>query len=239
MAAPAVLSPASRLELKPMKPMGLLQSIILFGVPALALAASLNWLWPALMAAGIDRPAAYTISLGLVNGGLLIAAVAGYLLEGNPLTWSAFPRRMRLTSMSGRAWLWTLAGILVFGIGALLINSLAMMVYKALNFSMPDISSGATTIWMNLAILVLNVAGEELWWRGYIQPRQELAFGKLTWLIHGTLWACFHMFKWWAVPFMLITCQVIPFVAQRTKNSWPGTISHFVVNGVGVILPYL
>lgn len=239
MAAPAVLAPVNRLELKSLKPMGLLQSIILFGVPALALAASLNWLWPALMAAGIDRPAAYTISLGLVNGGLLIAALAGYLLEGNPLTWPAFSRRIRLTAMSGRAWLWTLAGILVFGIGALLINSLAMMVYKALNFSMPDISPGATTIWMNLAILVLNVAGEELWWRGYIQPRQELAFGKSTWLLHGTLWACFHMFKWWAVPFMLITCQVIPFVAQRTKNSWPGTLSHFVVNGVGVILPYL
>ena len=239
MAATAALSPASKIELKPLKPMGLFQSILLFGTPAAALAASLAWLWPALMNAGIDRPAAYTISLGLVNAGLMVAAVTGYLLEGNPLCWAVFSRRMRLTSMSGRVWLWALGGTLVFGIGALLINSVAMMVYKALNYTMPDITPGATTIWMNLAILLLNIIGEELWWRGYIQPRQELAFGKAAWLVHGTMWACYHMFKWWAVPFMLITCQVIPFVAQRTRNSWPGMISHMVVNGVGVILPYL
>jgi len=27
----------------------------------------------------------------------------------------------------------------------------------------------------------------ELWWRGYILPRQELAFGRWTWIIHGLL----------------------------------------------------
>ena len=239
MATAAALSTSPRFELKPLKPMGLLQSILLFGVPAIALAASLVWLWPALMDAGIERPTAYTISLGLVNTGLISAAVAGYLLEWNPFTWAAFSRRMRLTSMSGRVWLWALGGTLVLGIGSLLINSVAVMVYKALNYTMPDITPGATTIWMNLAILLLNIVGEELWWRGYILPRQELAFGKSACLIHGTLWACFHIFKWWSVPFMLITCQVIPFVAQGTKNSWPGMISHLVVNGAGVILSSL
>ncbi len=219
--------------------MGLLQSIVLFGVPAFALFASLTWLWPALMSAGLTRPAAYTISLGLVNACLIIAAAAGYLLEGNRFTWNAFSRRMRLTAITGRNWLWVVGGILVFGVGALLINSLAVVVYKALNFTIPDITLGPTTIWMQLTTLALNIIGEELWWRGYIQPRQELVFGKRTWLIHGTLWACFHMFKWWAVPFMLITCQVIPFVAQRTRNTWPGMLNHLVVNGVGMILPYL
>ncbi len=239
MTAAAAVPPVSRPALRPLKPVGLLPSIALFGVPAIALFASLTWLWPALMAAGIDRPAAYTISLGLVNTGLLVAAVIGYLLEGNPFTWKAFSQRMRLTAITGRGWLWVVGGILVFGIGALLINSLAVLVYKALNYSMPDIAPGPTTIAMQLVTLALNITGEELWWRGYILPRQELAFGKFTWLVHGTLWACFHMFKWWAVPFMLITCQVIPFVAQRTKNTWPGMINHLVVNGVGMILPYL
>jgi membrane protease YdiL (CAAX protease family) len=35
--------------------------------------------------------------------------------------------------------------------------------------------------WMFIAIfllLVLNILGEELWWRSYIMPRQELSAGK-------------------------------------------------------------
>jgi membrane protease YdiL (CAAX protease family) len=239
MSATAAVAPVFAKEVKPLKAMGLLQSVVLFGVPALALFASMNWLWPALMNAGMERPVAYTISLGLVNAGLIFAAVAGYRLEGNPFTWNAFSSRMRLAAITGRTWLWVVGAILVFGIGALLINSLAVVVYKALNFTMPDITPGSTTILMQIVTLALNIFGEELWWRGYIMPRQELVFGKRTWLVHGTLWACFHMFKWWTVPFMLITCQVIPFVAQRTKNTWPGIINHLVVNGVGMILPYL
>jgi hypothetical protein len=43
-------------------------------------------------------------------------------------------------------------------------------------------------------ILVFNIVGEELWWRGYALPRQELAFGKMTWVVHGIFWSAFHLF---------------------------------------------
>ncbi len=236
MTTSAALTSESKSEPKPLKPVGLLASLFLFGIPAAALSAALLWLWPTLMAGGLERPAAYTLALGLVNIGLILAAVAGYLLEGNPLNWASFCQRMRFTSMDGRVWKWAGIGTLVFGLVSLAFTVLLPMFYKAINFTLPDITAGATTIWMNLAILILNIFGEELWWRGYILPRQELAFGKNTWMLHGALWACFHMFKWYAVPFMLISCQVIPFVAQRTKNTWPGVISHFVINGVGMLL---
>ena len=36
-------------------------------------------------------------------------------------------------------------------------------------------------------ILSFNIFGEELWWRGYILPRQELSHGRFTWLIHGLI----------------------------------------------------
>ena len=198
---------------KTLKPMPLLESILLFGIPAILLAASLRWLWPALMNAGMARPSAYVLCLTLVNAGLLVAALTGYHLEGNPWTWSAFFERMRLSRMTGRIWLWTLGGTLLSGALALAINSLAMMTYRAIGFAMPDMTSGVMTVWMHVVVLFFNIVGEELWWRGYIQPRQELTHGKLAWLVNGTLWACFHMFKRWAVPFMLITCQIIPFVA--------------------------
>ena len=175
----------------------------------------------------------------LVNAGLLVAALVGYHLEGNPWTWSAFSERMRLSRMTGRIWLWTLGGTLLFGALALAINSLAMMIYKAIGFAVPDMTSGVMTVWMHVVVLFFNIVGEELWWRGYIQPRQELTHGKLAWLVNGTLWACFHMFKWWAVPFMLVTCQIIPFIAQKTKNTWPGMVNHLIINGAGVLMAAL
>jgi membrane protease YdiL (CAAX protease family) len=216
--------------------MAWIESLLLFGIPAAALALGMLWLWPTLAAAGIPRASAYTISLSLVNAGLLAAALAGYRLEGNPWTWAAFSRRMRLTALTGRIGLWAVGGTLVFGGMALLVNAAAVMAYETLGFNMPDISPGPMPLWMHIVVLFFNIAGEELWWRGYILPRQEQAFGRHTWFVHGILWACFHMYKWWAVPFMLITCQIIPFVAQRTRNTWPGVINHLVINGASLII---
>jgi hypothetical protein len=44
------------------------------------------------------------------------------------------------------------------------------------------------------------------------------------------------MFKWWAVPFMLFRNWMLPLVAQRTKNTTPGIVMHFVTNGIGLVL---
>jgi hypothetical protein len=43
-------------------------------------------------------------------------------------------------------------------------------------------------------LVVLNIFGEELWWRGYVLPRQELFFGRATWIVHGIFWSAFHFF---------------------------------------------
>jgi hypothetical protein len=53
------------------------------------------------------------------------------------------------------------------------------------------------------------------------------------------LWAWFHAFKWWVVPAMMITCLVIPFVALRTRNTWPGIFIHLGINGLGILLDVL
>lgn len=87
-------------------------------------------------------------------------------------------------------------------------------------------------------LLVGNIAGEELWWRGYLLPRQELAHGQSTWLIHGILWAAFHLFfqtTAWDLVRMLPTCCALAFVAQHKKNTWPGMIGHTFGNS-GILL---
>lgn len=79
------------------------------------------------------------------------------------------------------------------------------------------------------ALLAGNIAGEELWWRGYLLPRQELIHLHHTWLVHGVLWAAFHLFLQttaWDMVRMVPTCCALAFVAQHKKNTWPGVVGH-------------
>jgi membrane protease YdiL (CAAX protease family) len=82
-------------------------------------------------------------------------------------------------------------------------------------------------------VMFLNIFGEELWWRGFILPRQELAHGRWTWIIHGLLWTGFHIF--WTPDLASLlsrapTYLALAFVCQRLANTWPGIIAHFVGN---------
>jgi membrane protease YdiL (CAAX protease family) len=84
-------------------------------------------------------------------------------------------------------------------------------------------------VYYAVVMLVCNIGGEELWWRGYLLPRQELAFGGTAWVIHGIFWSVFHLFMQptlWDTMRMAITGVALSFVAQRTRNTWPGIIGH-------------
>jgi membrane protease YdiL (CAAX protease family) len=92
-----------------------------------------------------------------------------------------------------------------------------------------------------MVLLLANAAGEEFWWRGYLLARQELAHGSATWLVHGCLWALFHLFFQWTLQdltHMLPTCCALTFVAQHRKNTWPGIIAHTFGNS-GLLLQIL
>lgn len=88
---------------------------------------------------------------------------------------------------------------------------------------------------VNVIALLFNTFEEEFWWRGYILPRQELVHGKHTWVVHGLLWTLFHAFKYWEFVALLPTCLAFSFVAQHRKNTWPGIITHFALNGLETI----
>jgi membrane protease YdiL (CAAX protease family) len=84
-------------------------------------------------------------------------------------------------------------------------------------------------IYYAVLILVCNIGGEELWWRGYVLPRQELAFGRAAWVVHGISWSIFHLFMQptlWDTIRMAITGVALSFVAQRTRSTWPGIVGH-------------
>ncbi len=228
---------AVSLRLKPLKATGWLETLLLFGIPAIAMYAAYYFISPALASNGMSLADARFVAGDLAIGGMLLAALIGFLLEGQPFTWSALTERFRLNRMSGRVWLWTLGGIVVYVLLAVVANTVLPLIYKALSFVPPIETAepfGRADIPLALLTLALNILGEELWWRGYVLPRQELQLGRYAWLVHGILWACFHVFKWWTLPAMMIVCLVPPFVAQKTKNTYPGIISHLIVNGLGL-----
>lgn len=80
-----------------------------------------------------------------------------------------------------------------------------------------------------------NVVGEELWWRGYILPRQELVHGSRTWAIHGTQWTLFHVFNLATLWMILPGALMLAWYCQRTRNTWPGIVAHGLLNAMAAI----
>jgi len=91
-----------------LRPLGLGQLLLLFGLPTLAAVFCFYVIMPALIEGGVLPFYAHSIALLIPLAGLLLAAVLAYRLEGNPFTWPALVARFRWRRMDGRAWLWTL-----------------------------------------------------------------------------------------------------------------------------------
>jgi len=220
------------------KPMPFWQSLISFGVPTLLAILCQYILWPFFMDIGASEENAYYFQALVVFVFLLIASLVAYVVEGNSLNWLSFRHRFRLFRLDRIGWKWTFGGLITGLLLSLVATVLANQVYNILKFTPPDIfpSGPITNLPLGAFVLFMNIMSEELWWRGYILPRQEKQHGRYTWAIHGVLWAFFHAFKWWAVPFMLFTTWIIPFITQRTGNTTPGIIIHLVINGLGILL---
>ena len=220
------------------KPMPFWQSLVFFGIPALLAVLAQYFLWPFFMVIGASEENAYNFQALVVFVFLLIASVVAYVVEGNSLDWSSSRHRFRLSAMGRREWKWTFGGLVTQALLSVLATVLAGELFGLLDFEPPAISpSGPITNLPLMAFgLFMNIIGEEFWWRGYILPRQELQHGRFTWVVHGVLWAFFHAFKWWSVPFMLLTTWIIPFIAQRLKNTAPGIIIHLILNSLGIII---
>jgi membrane protease YdiL (CAAX protease family) len=77
-----------------------------------------------------------------------------------------------------------------------------------------------------------NIVGEELMWRGYILPRQELAFGRYAWVINALLWTVFHLFFGLHLLILLLpSLFIIPYTVYRRKKTLIGIITHALLNG--------
>jgi len=174
---------------------------------------------------------------------IFIAAIYFYNKDGYSWEFNALWTRFRLKNFSLKAFIFSILSIVIIGTLTYLIMEAGKRFF--INYSpSPSFLTmkpiGAGEAWILLAWMPLfffNIFGEALYWRGYIFPRQELAFGKYTWVVHGFFWLIFHL------PFginLIITLLPIIFInsyaVQITKSTWTDIIIHAVINGSGFIL---
>jgi len=240
------------------EPMGWGLSILYFGIPALGMSFGFYVVMPALLRRGMLPYYAYSLALGLPLLLMGVAAVIAFRMEGGVFNLPTMLERFRYKRMSGKDWLWT-GGIFAL---EMLVYSQFSRVTKALIDSgvihLPDsipafvdpravfaqetleaAVGGLRGNWVvlvaSILLLIVNVVGEELWWRGVVLPRQELSFAAWTWVIHGVLWALFHAYKYWDLFSLLPLSLGLAYVVSWRANSTPGLIIHFITNGSGLI----
>jgi membrane protease YdiL (CAAX protease family) len=247
-----------------LKPLPFRMALLYFGIPAVGAVLVVYALMPLVAARGV--PIFFNYLLVYASApmlALIVASLIAYRMEGNALSWSRFKTRFRLHPMGWRSWVWAI-GLMVFmflSAGALSFTArwLASFPFlappdhwpaelKAAASSGPAMETIPTELmgiplagnwWVLFALLaslVLATLGEELWWRGYILPRQELVHGKRTWIVHGLLWASFHLFAPWNLIVILPGCLALSYVAQKLKNTWPVVIAHGLANGLTLLI---
>jgi len=236
MNAISVVSNKENAVAQPARPMGWLESILVVLIPTVGMIFSHYVAYPSLKNTGLAPFESYVYATVPVLALMLLAALVAYRREGNPWTREAFIQRFRLGRMNRRMWLWTAAAIVAYLAIGQVVNVILMQFYHAFDYTPYNFAFGAPVPLLALVMLVFNIFGEEFWWRGIILPRQERYFGRWAWLVNGTLWAFFHLYKWWGLPGLLIVCQIIPFLSQRLKNNWPALLMHFLLNGLGMLI---
>ena len=149
--------------------------------------------------------------------------------------------RMRINKLSKRDVYWTIGGFVFLSLTSYLIAKILLPItgQTAAPFFFRNMPLNEEHIWILYIwplFFFLNIIGEEFLWRGYIQPRQELLNKKYTWLVHGLLWACWHLpmgldLVLSAIPIFFI----LPAIVQIRKNTSIAIIIHSVFGAFGFL----
>lgn len=173
---------------------------------------------------------------------LIITGIIILKSEGYGCSMKTITERLRFRKLTKRDLIWAIGGMIAVGaFSGLAMKGLELAIGKFDHsppfMSFEPLNSGR--YWL-LAVWapywILNILGEEFLWRGVMFPRQELVFGKYTWLIHGIGWGLFHIaFGWQLLITLLPIIFIQSYVVQKTKNSWTGVIIHGGLNGPAFI----
>ena len=226
------------------KGFGFIKSIMLFSAASALLLLETRFLIPYLS----NITGCEIIIFWFIVGGLgiflplLIISVLIIKSEGYRFNKNLWENRLRFKKLNRNDWLWCLGAIIIIGIMCAAIVKIIVIFAGDVNFHPPFMEFEPLTknrYWILLIWFpywILNIMGEEILWRGTILPRQEIVFGRFTWLLHGIFWGIFHIgFGWQLLLILLPIFFVQSYVVQKRKNSWTGVIIHAGINGPNFI----
>jgi membrane protease YdiL (CAAX protease family) len=231
-------------DAKQLKGLGACKSLFIFGTAGLILYLETNFLIPWLSkTTGIEPVIFWFLVAGL--GMFLPLLLVAYLIlrsEDALNKPGLMSRRLRFKTIRLHEWLWGFGAIVAIGILSMLVMKLMEMISGPIDNQPPfmrfePLSSGR--YWILLVWFpywILNIMGEEILWRGVIFPRQEIVFGRYTWIFHGFCWSLFHIsFGGQLFLTMLPILFIQSLAVQKTKNTWIGILIHAVINGPSFI----
>lgn len=222
---------------------GVVLSIALFGVPALALWAATALVIPLLVQSGWTPHTAWFLAGSLVFLPLLAAALAGTRAAMPEPSIPKILDHLRVRRMIPTDWRLAARLLVFIGITTAGLYFVNASVWPRLPSHPPFLTTAALEpgqyyillLW--LPFFALNIVGEELWWRGFILPRQEPVFGRFTWVVQGILHAAFHFSFGPGLIFILLpTVFALPWAVQRTQNTTVGIVVHAGVNGPAFVV---
>lgn len=225
------------------EPMGLGPTVIVFGVFSLLLWVTVMSVIPWLRDVFGIAPI-----IGWYLSGTVFVLLP-ILIFGSVMAWRELPvheprewlKRLRLVRMNRGDMIWTIAGLVVISIASAAIVALARHADPGFQPSPWFLAqSPGWHLWVFAAwipLFVTNIIGEELCWRGYVLPRQEMALGRAACLANGIAWCSFHWSFGWPILVMLLPITLLlPWIVQRRRNTWVGIIIHAVFNAAGFVV---
>jgi membrane protease YdiL (CAAX protease family) len=227
-----------------LKKLGLIPSTLIYFSAALLMFLQTTFVIPCLSrVTGQETILFWFIVAGLgIFTPLIVLGLIILRNEGFQINRETIKSRLRFRKLTKTDLIWTLVGFLAVAILSGLIMKLLEVLIGQFDHSPKFMTFEPLTkgrywllfIWM--PYWILNILGEEFIWRGVMLPRQELAFGKSTWIIHGFGWGLFHIAFGWKLLITLIPLIFIQsYIVQKTKNSWTGVILHGGLNGPSFI----
>ncbi len=236
-----------------LKPLGWWASLVIFLVTAFTLRVT-HYVFAPTYQAATGQP--YLVGYLIVWVGTMflvfLASLIAYKLEGHAFNMGTFVTRFRLKKLDKADWVWTLAMILV-AVLSLTALSFTQPILKELPFFTPHPAFPADMVdmagnlkagtlfgmplkgqWWLVVVYalgwLLNIAGEEFWYRGWMLPRQELAFGKYAWLVNGMMFNFQHTFQPWNLIAMLPGSLFVSYAVQRRGKTWMSILWHGLLN---------
>jgi membrane protease YdiL (CAAX protease family) len=221
-----------------MKAMGFWKSVLYFAIPTLLMQGMYHVVMWVTDYFGYRLFFTFLIGFGIPSLLLLIAALILFRRERSGLS---FGERFRLQKLDSTGWIWTIILCAIWIVVPIIMRPVTAWLQTHwfhpgklwIRMMTPDpnyFMEVPMSAWIYVALFVfilINVFGGELFFRGYVFPRQELAFGSRTWLIHAVFWIIFRSFLPWELATITVLGLALTYAVQHTRNTWTSILAHF------------